>query len=113
MKSSANAFGLSINPAIDRDGRHKARIDFDPYIEGSIGQIVDAWEPFVLAMNSVNRAMGRPDLYPFVLSPPVIVKLAFIHDRIHAQRGRRAAPDGDLKAVIAGLKRKVGSVDAP
>ena len=57
--------------------------------------------------------MGLPDLYPFVLSPPVIVKLAFIHDRIHAQRGRRAAPDGDLKAVIAGLKRKVGSVDAP
>jgi hypothetical protein len=28
--------------------------------------------------------MGQPDLYPFVLSPAVIGKLAFIHARIHA-----------------------------
>jgi hypothetical protein len=30
-------------------------------------------------MNSVNRAMGMRDLYPFILSPAVIRKLGFIH----------------------------------
>ena len=30
-------------------------------------------------MNSVNRAMGLRDLYPFILSPGVIGKLGFVH----------------------------------
>ena len=30
--------------------------------------------------------MGLPDLYPFVLAPPVIVKLSFVHDCIRAAR---------------------------
>ena len=38
-------------------------------------------------MNSLNRAMGNPDLYPFVLSPAVVTKLGFVHDVI---RGRPA-----------------------
>ncbi len=76
---TANAFGLSLAPAIDREGAHMARVDFDPYVEGDIAQIVEAWTPVAVAMNSINRAMGRPDLYPFVLAPPVIVKLGFIH----------------------------------
>ena len=88
----ANAFGLSIEPAIDRRGAHKARVDFDPYVEGSIEQIVEAWGPFVLAMNSVNRAMGRPDLYPFVLAPAVVDKLGFIRDLIRGGVREGAAP---------------------
>jgi hypothetical protein len=36
-------------------------------------------------MNSVNRAMGHGDLYPFVLAPAVQRKLAYIHDLIHGQ----------------------------
>jgi hypothetical protein len=39
-------------------------------------------------MNSVNRAMGRPDLYPFVLAPAVVEKLRFIHELV---RGAGAA----------------------
>ena len=35
---TANAFGLSLEPTIDREGGHKARVDFDPYIDGSIGR---------------------------------------------------------------------------
>ena len=33
--------------------------------------------------NSLNRSMGSPDLYPFVLSPTVVTKLAFVHDVVH------------------------------
>ena len=109
---TANAFGLSVRPRLAKGAALATDIDLDPHNAG-IDRIIDAWLPLTFAVNSINRSMGLPDLYPFVLSPPVIVKLAFIHDRIHAQRGRRAAPDGDLKAVIAGLKRKVGPVDAP
>jgi hypothetical protein len=85
---TATAFGLSVMPAIDKEGGHTARIDFDPYAAGTMQQIIDAWVPFVLAMNNINRAMGRPDLYPFVLAPPVIGKLSFIHDLV---RGSAAA----------------------
>jgi hypothetical protein len=46
----------------------------DPTIE----QILERWAPFVVAMNRVNRATGRPALYPFVLAPAVVDKLAFI-----------------------------------
>jgi hypothetical protein len=34
--------------------------------------------------------MGREDLYPFIISPPVIEKLGFIHDLVHqADQGQR------------------------
>jgi hypothetical protein len=29
--------------------------------------------------------MGNRDLYPFVLPPPVIAKLGFIHDLVHGR----------------------------
>jgi hypothetical protein len=79
---TANAFGVRIAPAVDREGAHSTKLNFDPYAEGSIERIVDAWAPFVVAMNSVNRAMGRPDLYPFVIAPAVVEKLHFIHDLV-------------------------------
>jgi hypothetical protein len=46
-----------------------------------------------------------------VLTPPVIVKLTSIHDCIRASRGRESVDKGKgaLRAVIAGLKRAVGS----
>ena len=46
--------------------------------------LIDAWLPLSLALNSLNRAMGLSDLYPFVLSPPAIDKLGFVHELIHA-----------------------------
>jgi hypothetical protein len=33
-------------------------------------------------INSVNRAMGLRDLYPFTLSPAAIAKPGFIHDLV-------------------------------
>ena len=74
-------------------------------------RIIDSWLPLTFAVNSINRSMGIADLYPFVLAPAVIVKLSFIHERIHASRGVQAADQGALRAVIAGLKRTVGAPD--
>jgi hypothetical protein len=74
-------------------------------------RIIDAWLPLTFAVNSINRSMGQPDLYPFVLSPAGIWKLTFIHDRIHAA-GEGEARDSEhsaIRAIVAGLKRAVGS----
>ncbi len=46
-------------------------------------QLVDAWVPLSVALNSIHRSMGQPDLYPFVLSPAVVGKLEFIHKLIY------------------------------
>jgi len=43
-----------------------------------------------------------------VLSAPVIAKLAFIQARIHAHGGRTAAPNGGIRAIIAGLRQRAG-----
>ena len=81
----AGAFGLSVKPRLKHSKELDARVDFDPYKADSIHTIIGAWLPFVFAMNSVNRAMGHADLYPFVLAPPVIDKLGFIHDLVQGK----------------------------
>jgi hypothetical protein len=47
--------------------------------------ILDDWLPLTYALNAVNRSMGRDDLYPFVLSPAVVTKLAFVHRLVLAR----------------------------
>jgi hypothetical protein len=105
---TAAAFGLRVRPKVSPD--LATVIDFDPH-SATMERIIDAWLPLAFASNSINRSMGLPDLYPFVLTPPVIVKLTYIHERIRASRGRESVEKGQgaLRAVIAGLKRAVGS----
>ncbi len=43
--------------------------------------LVDEWITLAAALNAINRSMGAADLYPFVLSPVVIDKLAMV-DRL-------------------------------
>jgi hypothetical protein len=40
--------------------------------------MLDAWLPLTYALNEINRSLGEEDVYPFVLAPAVIDKLAFI-----------------------------------
>lgn len=40
------------------------------------------WLVLSEASNSINRCMGLPDLYPFVISPTVAEKLGFVHELI-------------------------------
>ncbi|MGV0993224.1 MAG: zinc-binding metallopeptidase family protein [Mycobacterium sp.] len=42
--------------------------------------IIDMWLPLAWSLNMLNRTMGKPDLYPFVLPAPVLDKLRFIHE---------------------------------
>jgi hypothetical protein len=42
-------------------------------------RLLDRWFPLTYILNNLNRGLGLPDAYPFVLSPPTIEKLAFVH----------------------------------
>jgi hypothetical protein len=79
----ASAFGISIRPRLARTDALDAEIDFDPYRAADIGQLVDNWLPLTITLNSLNRAMGLADPYPFILSTPAIAKLDAIHAFIH------------------------------
>jgi hypothetical protein len=80
----ASEFGMEVRPKVDRDGELTARIRFNPYVAADVEMLVNAWLPFTFAINSVNRAMGARDLYPFILSPAVIGKLGFIHELVRS-----------------------------
>jgi hypothetical protein len=48
----------------------------------TIGPMVQRWLGLTIALNSMARSIGQPDLYPFVLSPNVVQKLDFVHRAI-------------------------------
>jgi hypothetical protein len=109
---TANAFGMKVRPRISRGPELATEIDFDPHQEAALNRLITAWLPLTFAVNSLNRSMGQPDLYPFVLAPAVIAKLAFIHERVHAWSGRRQGEVEShhvLKAVIGGLNSRIGA----
>ncbi|MBE7730695.1 putative zinc-binding metallopeptidase [Komagataeibacter sp. FXV3] len=83
---TAWAYGMSI----DATGAHapplRTSVRRDPYTEMSFTEITDGWLPLTYAVNSLNRSMGLPDFYPFVLTPDILRKLSFIHELIRDSR---------------------------
>ncbi|HEY8579411.1 MAG TPA: putative zinc-binding peptidase [Beijerinckiaceae bacterium] len=75
---TARAFGVSVRPRVTEADDMSAKVDFNPYRMRDAQALIDAWLPIAFAVNSLNRSLGQPDLYPFVLSPPAIEKLGFV-----------------------------------
>jgi hypothetical protein len=46
----------------------------------SFDETIERWFSVTYVLNNLNRGMGMPDNYPFVLSAPAIEKLRFIHE---------------------------------
>jgi hypothetical protein len=90
----AGSFGLRVKPVVTRDQAYRAEVDFDPHATDSTSQLIRRWLPIAGAVNSINRCMGQPDLYPFVLTPEVIRKLGFVHDLV-----RRIEPSAQVAAA--------------
>jgi hypothetical protein len=44
-----------------------------------IGPTIERWVALTLALNAMSRSIGQDPMYPFVLSPRVVVKLDFVH----------------------------------
>jgi len=78
MVETAYFFGLNVNP-LNSFKNMKADVSFDPYATEDFDIIVHTCVPLSFAVNSINRAMGVPDVYPFVIAPAVVKKMKFIH----------------------------------
>ena len=91
---TAGSFGLRTKGYTDKTTH---AVDFDPYIAGTVDDIVEAWVPVTVAMNAINRSMGQPDLYPFVLSAAVATKLDFVHDVIRSKAKEKPAPRAEAE----------------
>lgn len=61
-------------PAVRADGG----VPFD--------ELLRTWFPVTFVLNNLNRSMGLPDGYPFVLSDEVINKLRFVHETLREHR---------------------------
>jgi hypothetical protein len=81
---TAAEFGLMLIGPKDEDGRRMHDLSATPddgnFRPDRFDRVIDEWLPLTYALNAINRSMGKGDLYPFVLPPKVIKKLAFIHD---------------------------------
>jgi hypothetical protein len=84
MVETAYFFGLKVQPlSVVRDMKTEAA--FDPYTIASFETIILTCVPLSFAVNSINRAMGLPDVYPFVIAPAVVHKMSFIHSLIYGK----------------------------
>ncbi|WP_279482060.1 putative zinc-binding peptidase [Aureimonas sp. SK2] len=110
----AGSWGMTIHPRLDRDGILTTDLDFKVYDDATtIEEINDGWLAVSQALNSMNRAMGLQDLYPFVLSPTVVAKLGFIHDLVHGRVGHAARPAERAAPVVTQAGGAAASAEQP
>lgn len=77
----------SLAPTIAPGSGVMAGIEADPYVAASFEDLMADFVPLTVAINALNRSVGQPDFYPFVLSAPAIAKLACIHDLVRSAKG--------------------------
>ena len=80
---TARTYNLALKPSAARTPTLSTR-RLDPR---SFEDLMTGWMPLAVALNSLNRSMGLADAYPFILPPPAVEKLRFVHqviDRDHS-----------------------------
>lgn len=90
MVDTASSYGMSLD---------ESRLEFTPFNRALLYQadhpgadkylaFINHWAELAMMMNGMARAMGQPDLYPFVLAHQVVAKLHFIHLVVSEERHR-------------------------
>lgn len=102
LETSAD-FGVSVEGprSVNADG-DRDEFEASPQFgasDRSFGEIWDNWLPLTYALNQINRAMGKEDLYPFVLAQPAVDKLTYMHLLVRAQKN-----ENELAETAAGAK---------
>lgn len=87
MVETAYYFGIKADP---KGTTNSMNIDvkFDPYQAVDFDSVIQICVPLSFAVNSINRAMGVPDVYPFVVSSAVADKMKFIHKFLRGLKRR-------------------------
>jgi hypothetical protein len=84
MLETAHTFGMPLTPSFGSDSTMNMSANFEPYTEPDMARILATCIPLTFAVNSLNRSMGRKDLYPFVVNAGVRAKLAFVHQVVRS-----------------------------
>ncbi|HWI72399.1 MAG TPA: putative zinc-binding metallopeptidase [Baekduia sp.] len=81
---TARAYGVRVDGPAGRPDLHAEPV----VVEGQVGlrEVLDDWLGLTYALNALNRSLGYDDLYPFVLTGPVIEKLDFVDDLVAGRR---------------------------
>jgi hypothetical protein len=92
MLQTSQAFGLAVRRRVE-DGPAALGVapggldtldDIDAVgAQDDVGELVNRWLPLSYGLNAVNRSLGKPDLYPFVLTAEVVTKLNTVHRAVH------------------------------
>jgi len=83
---TAAGFGLSLKPRDPAGELPKADPAAVAQPGGNFDSLLAHWLPLTFALNSINRGIGLPDFYPFILAPVAVEKLRFVHDVIAGSR---------------------------
>ena len=78
MVETAYYFNMHISP-VNNPEPLETDVLQNPYQIEDFDIIVKNFIPLTLAVNSMNRAMGIPDVYPFQISANMVHKLKFVH----------------------------------
>jgi hypothetical protein len=86
MMETADSFGMTRTPK-HPVGVCMSENDRNPFdFNASFDAVLDNWFPLTCALNALNRGMGLPDVYPFVLSDQAIEKLRFVDQVVKKSR---------------------------
>jgi len=56
-------------------------------------EVLADWAPLTVCLNQLNRSMGMPDAYPFVIALPIVRKLELVHEICLRATAEREAPE--------------------
>ncbi|MDX1734682.1 MAG: putative zinc-binding metallopeptidase, partial [Halioglobus sp.] len=75
---------LHIYDALETAATHKLN-DTDP-AQMTLPERIAVWRELTVSLNELNRSLGRPDAYPFLINAAVERKLAFVDNVIRQLR---------------------------
>ncbi|MGZ8938940.1 MAG: zinc-binding metallopeptidase family protein [Limisphaerales bacterium] len=81
---TAGSFGMSLKPKHPQAATMRAEPQKVAVQETAFEELIRHWLPLTHALNELNRGMGIPDLYPFILSDGALAKLRSVHNVITA-----------------------------
>jgi hypothetical protein len=81
---TAREYGVRVEGPPGRPDLHAEPV----VVAGGVGlrEVLDDWLGLTYALNALNRSLGHDDLYPFVLTGPVIEKLDLVDDLVAGRR---------------------------
>jgi hypothetical protein len=82
---TAAAVGVSLLPQRENEPSLK----LTDHALTSFEEMIESWFSLTYMLNNLNRGLGLPDSYPFILSDLVIRKLRFVHDTIEKASSER------------------------